>query len=70
MDDDGRVALRGGIGWQEEKVECDCSLMISVSIRIAWLNQSCEIGVRKSWDWPLPGNVRGFESFIEGGKNV
>lgn len=46
-------------------MECDCSLMISVSIRIAWLNQSCEIGVRKSWDWPLPGNVRGFESFIE-----
>ena len=51
-------------------MECDCSFMISVSIRIAWLNQSCEIGVRKSWDWPLPGNVRGFESFIEGRKNV
>ena len=32
MDEDGQVGLRGGdqVGWQLEKVECDCSLMIPI----------------------------------------
>lgn len=51
--------------------ECDCSLTIPVSIRIGWLEQSCEMGVRESWDWPLPGKVREGLRVLSGeGKNV